>query len=398
MMKATAGLPNDAASQARKAEQAKIEATCAESSPDGKDRTRCDVVDLYHGGRYNLYRYHRFQDVRLAFAPELAIAFFGGDPDNFNFPRYDLDMGMLRAYEDGKPARVANFFPFSPNGPADGSVTFVSGHPGSTQRQLTVAQLETLRDFALPNRIAYSSEFRGLVTEYRSTGPEASRVAQSSLFGVENSLKVFKGQFSSLADPAVFAKKRQEEADLKAYVASHPELAAKIGDPWAEIAALQPRTREISWRANLLDRGQGFNTDYFFIARTLVRGAVERPKPNPQRLREFTDSALPQTTQQLFSTAPIAPEFEKVKLAFALVKVREYLGPDDPLVQRLFKDKSPEQLAFEMVRDTRMGDLAERQRLWAGGGGGGRPEPGPVYPAGQGGRSRSSRGAQDLRG
>jgi hypothetical protein len=217
--KATAGLDGAAFSKAQKAEQSKIEAECV---GDDKDRTRCDVVELYHGGVYDVYKYHRFQDARLVFAPDEAIAFFGGDPDNFNFPRYDLDMGVLRAYEDGKPAKVADYFPFSKNGAEENELTMVLGHPGSTQRQLTIAQLERRRDVDLPSRLLFASEDRGMLNQFATESAESARTSEADRFYLENSIKALKGQEQALLDPEVFNFKRKQETELRAFVAASP--------------------------------------------------------------------------------------------------------------------------------------------------------------------------------
>jgi len=361
---ATNGLEGKDYSRAQKAEKSRIESECVGSD---KDKTRCDVVELYHGGQYHLYKYRRYQDVRLVFAPELAMAFFGGDPDNFNFPRYDLDIGLLRAYEDGKPAKVADYLPFSKAGAEAGEMTMVVGHPGSTQRLLTISQLETLRDLALPQRLFLGSEQRGLITQFRSQGPEQYRVGQHDLFGIENSLKVRKGQLEALQDPEVFNYKRKQEAELRAFVAADPKLQKDYGSAWDEIARAEATARNIYWPHRLIEAGAGFTSKYFEYARTLARGAEERGKPNAERLREFTESALPSVRQELFSTAPVYPDFERVKLAWSLTKIRELLGADDPFVQKLFAKESPEQLAARLMSSTTLGDVAARKALWEGG-------------------------------
>ncbi|MDB5987271.1 MAG: family peptidase [Nevskia sp.] len=360
---ATAGLSGEAFSKAQKAEKSKIEAECVAGD---KDKTRCDVVELYHGGLYHLYKYHRFQDVRLVFAPELTMAFFGGDPDNFNFPRYDLDIGLLRAYEDGKPAVVADFFPFSKSGAEAGEMTMVVGHPGATQRGLTLTQLETLRDLALPQRLFFGSEYRGLLTRFREESAEHDRIAQHDLFGTENSLKARKGMLEALQDPEVFAYKRKQEQSLRTFVAANAKLKADAG-AWDEITRAETVLRNNYWPYRLIEVGAGFNCKYFEYARTLVRGAVEKQKPNAERLREFTESALPQQEQELFSTAPVYPDFEQVKLAWSLTKLRELLGADDPFVQKLFAKESPDAMAARMVKTTQLGDAALRKLLWQGG-------------------------------
>ena len=361
---ATQGKSGEAYAKAQKAEKARLESECSGAD---KDRTRCEVVELYHGGQYHLYRYHRFQDVRLAFAPELAAAFFGGDPDNFNFPRYDLDMSLLRVYENGAPAQISNYFPFKPAGLEEGELSFVTGHPGSTQRQLTVAQLELLRDLALPQRLFLASEYRGLLHRYRQEGAEPARIAQADVFGIENSIKARKGMLEALQDPEVFNFKRQQEAALRAFVAKNPKLKAQYGQAWDEVAKAQQTYRNIYWPYRMLEIGGGFYSSQFDIARTLVRGADERAKPNSERLAEFGDARLPEVEQGLFSTAPIYPEYEKVKLAFSLTKLREYLGPDHPVVKQVLGKESPEAVAEKLIDGSKLADVAVRKALWQGG-------------------------------
>lgn len=335
----------------------------------GKDSagTRCDVVDLYHGGVYALYRYHRFQDVRLAFAPELESAFFGGDPDNFMFPRYAFDMGLLRAYEDGKPAKVADYFPFSKEGAEDGEMTVIVGNPGGTDRQLTIAQLESARDLDLIPRLFLLAESRGMLEQFRSASAENWRIAQSDLFGTENSYKALRGRLLALQDPAVFELKRSQEAELRAFVDADPARKAKYGAAWDGIAQALASYRNIETRYKFIEARRGFSSDYYYYARMLVRGAAERAKPNAERLREFTDSKLPSLTQDLFSSAPVYPQYEKVKLGWSLTKLREWLGTDDAFVRSVLGKESPDELAKRLVDGTRLGDPAVRKALWEGG-------------------------------
>lgn len=361
---ATSGLAGAAFSKALKAEQSKIEAECVGQD---QERTRCDVVELYHGGVYDLYQYHRFQDARLVFAPEEAIAFFGGDPDNFNFPRYDLDIGMLRAYEDGKPAKVADYFPFSAGGAGENELTMVLGHPGSTQRQYTIAQLERLRDVDQPSRLLYASEMRGMLNRYATESAEAARTSEADRFYLENSIKARKGQQQALLDPEVFNVKRRQEAELRAFVDASPARKARYGRSWDEIAAAQAVYRTFETRWKFVEGGRGFDSQYFEFARELVRGAAERAKPNPERLREYTESALPTLTQEMFSDAPVYPEFEKVKFGWSLTKLREWLGADDATVRQVLGKEAPEAMAARLVEGTRLGDPAVRKALWEGG-------------------------------
>lgn len=361
---ATKGLSGEDFANAKRAAQSAIESECA---GEDRNRVRCDVVDLYQGGVQHLYRYTRFQDVRLSFAPEFAAGFFGGDPDNFNFPRYNLDMGLLRVYEDGKPVELEDFFPLNPEGAAEGELVMITGHPGSTQRLLTVAQLEALRDKSLIDRLLSLAEMRGVLLQFGALGEEQARQAQNDLFGVENSFKALRGRQSTLNDPAVFEAKRKEEASLKAFVAADPKLSEEIGDPWSAIAEATRISREIETAYGMLEGAGAFRTGYFGLARTLVRGADERAKPNADRLREFGEAGLPRVEQGLFAERPLYPDFEIVKLGWSLSKLREELGADHPVVRQVLGKDSPQQLAERVIRGTKLGDAAVRRALWEGG-------------------------------
>ncbi|MGI4978693.1 MAG: S46 family peptidase [Janthinobacterium lividum] len=352
---------------AQRAASSRIETDCVA----GDAATwRCDVVSLYHGGRYALYKYRRVQDVRLVFAPSQDIAFFGGDPDNFNFPRYDLDLTFLRAYADGKPLHPT-YFPFSPDGPKEGELVFTEGNPGSTSRDETVAQLTTLRDATLPRIRTLYSTLDGVLWEYSRRGAEQAKEAQDELFGVENTLKVFEGWQGTLADPALFERKRAAEAALKAWVDADPARHADYGDPWAAIAAAELRDRQLAPRFSMIEgrrgRAAGFQSELFGHARTLVRAAAERAKPDADRLPEFRDANLPALQQSLFSEAPVYPEFERTTLAFSLTALRQALGADDAFVHQVLGDASPEQRADGLVDGTKLADVAVRHALWDGG-------------------------------
>ncbi len=361
---ASQGLEGTAFKTAQNAVKARLAAACVGN--EGA-RLRCDVVDLYHGGQFKLYRYRRFQDVRIVFAPEEAIADFGGDPDNFNFPRDDLDMALVRVYDAGKPLPVRDFFAMSRTGPAAGEAVFTVGHPGTTQRGLTVAQLALLRDDILIARALRQAEYRGLLTEYRTRGGEAARTAAGELFFLENSYKVVQGELAALHDPALFEQKRAEEAALRSFVASRPELAATTGGAWDAIAAAEKTHRDLLPVRTQLSRGETIGGDYLAFARTLVVGAAERAKRNDSRLPEFNDSRLPQVEASLFSPAPVHPALEQLKITFGMTQLRERLGADAPLVRRVLGKESPEQIAARLVAGTTLGDPAVRRRLWEGG-------------------------------
>jgi V8-like Glu-specific endopeptidase len=366
---ATAGLAAKAANDKRKATITALEQDCEQKSKAAKGGPRkCEMVNLYEGGQYWLYKYQRYTDVRLVFAPERAIAAFGGDPDNFQFPRWCLDMSVLRAYgADGKPAVTPHFLRFRAEGPKLDEAVFVSGHPGSTQRLLTVAELENLRNLYLPRWLLRYSELRGRLLQYGKTSPEAHRIVEDPLNGIENSIKVRRGQMDALLDERLMKSKRDEEADLRAKVAANPQLAASIGDPWADIERAEVRGAQLYLPYLYVEQGAGFNSKLFGYARTLVRAAAERAKPNTSRLPEYADAALPRVEQRLVAPVPVYPGLEKLTLSFSLERMREWLGPDAPIVRQLMASESPDTLAAHLVDGTQLADPAVRKRLWDGG-------------------------------
>ncbi len=357
---ATQGLTGKPYADTLKAEMARLEKACT----TGAD-VRCDVVTLYQGGKYNLYRYQRFQDVRLVFAPEHAIAFFGGDPDNFEFPRYDLDVTFARVYKDGKPAKTPNYLKWSDKGAKEGDLTFVSGHPGRTSRGLTVAQLEYLRDVGLPKQLFRLSELRGMVTEFQNRGVEQKRVSNNMLFGVENGLKATKGKHEQLVDKAFFAQKIAAEQELRRKVDADPKMKAKYGAAWDEIARAQDTYRNLRKEYEGLEGGLG--SQLFGLAKTLVRASDELVKPDTERLRGFNDASLPGLKNQLMSKAPIYPELEIAQMTFALTKLREELGPDHAFVKKVLGKESPAALATRVIKASKLADLRVREQLFSGG-------------------------------
>ncbi len=363
------GLDDKAANDMRKKTLTQLEQACEEDSKHGRfGPLKCESVDLYQGGQYWLYKYHRYDDVRLVFAPERAIAAFGGDPDNFQFPRWCLDMSVLRAYgPDGKPAATPNFLQINRAGPNAGDVVFVSGHPGSTDRLLTVAQLETLRNLDLPRWLLRASELRGRYIQFGKTGAEAARIIEDPLNTLENSIKVRRGELDALLDDRLMQSKREEEAALRAKVAADPQLAQATGDPWAEIEKAQLLEHELYLPYTFLEQGAGFNSRLFNYARTLVRAAAERGKDNTARLREYRDAALPRVQQRLLAPVPAYPALEKMTLSYSLERMREWLGPDAAIVRQLLVKDSPDTLAARAVDGSKLGDPAVRKQLWEGG-------------------------------
>jgi hypothetical protein len=358
---ATRGLDERAANEARKRAITGLEQACEKDTG-----LKCQAVALYNGGQQFLYRYKRYTDVRLVFAPETGIAAFGGDPDNFQFPRWCLDMALLRAYENGKPVTVARPLRINFDGPKAGELVLVSGHPGSTDRLLTVDQLLALRNDELPPSLLRSNELRGRYIEFAKKGDAERRITADTLFGLENGIKVRRKQLDALLDEGMMDDKRAKEAELRARVAADPSFAG-FGDPWADIAAANARARDIDTELGYLEGGAGFQSRLFRVARTLVRGAEERTKPNGERLREFTDAQLPRVQQQLAAATPVYPEVERLTMSFGLERMREWLGPDHAVVRKLLAKDSPDSLAASLVDGSKLADPAVRMALWNGG-------------------------------
>ena len=344
-----------AAVKARTAAVARIEAAgCTDPA-----KTRCQVVSLYGGGQYKLYTYRKYSDVRIVWAPEAKAAQFGGDPDNFNFPRDSMDASFLRAYEDGKPVSTPQHLKWTARAPVDGEPTFVVGNPGSTQRLLTQEQIAFGREVSAPINVAIQSELRGRLLNAMAQSPARYREGKEELDGIENTLKVYIGRVKALNDPAFMGKITAAEADLKAKSANNPA----IGNPWGDIAGAMTAYRELYLPARFLEP----QSSLYNYAATLVRAATERAKPNAERLPGYSDSALPLLEKQLLDARPITPWLEQLQLDWSLSKSREYLGPDDPDTQLLLGKESPEALAARLVKGTRMADPAYRKQLWSGG-------------------------------
>jgi peptidase S46-like protein len=347
--------------QAQRAEMSAIEQRCATET-----KLRCDVITLYSGAMYHLYKYKKYTDVRLVFAPEFDAAFFGGDPDNFEYPRYDLDVCFFRVYENDKPAPLDNYLKWSTAGVKDGELVFVSGNPGSTGRLNTMAQLEFLRDTGYPLVLYRLARRDDLLKKFGVQSEENARIAHEDLFSVENSLKAIRGYNSGLVDKALMAKKSAEENKMRQAIASDAAKKAQFGDPWAEIAKAMDTEKRIYVPLTYFERRGGFSGDLASFARILVRAAEERPKPNGDRLREYRDSALPSLEQDLFSTAPIYKSLERTELADSLAEMNEKM-PDNPVVKRVLDGKTPAELAQNLIDNTKLDDVAVRKQLYEGG-------------------------------
>ncbi|MFC5390276.1 S46 family peptidase [Brevundimonas bullata] len=357
---AGAGLEGSAFVTARAAEIDKIQKDAC-----GDDRKlTCQVISFYRGGKYALYQFRKYEDVRLAFAPEFQAAFFGGDPDNFNFPRYALDAAFLRAYEDGKPVATPNHLKWNPSAPKEGEVTFVAGNPGSTSRLLTMSQLERLRDQQIPTTLIQSSELRGRLTEYSTQGDEEKRVSVDPIFGLENGFKVNYGQLGALTDPAFMGKKRQEEAELRQRVAADPALAERIGDPWADLEKVQSTARDLYMPYRQLEGNAGGGSTLYSYARAIVRASKERAKPVAERRAGYADSDIAALGRRLASEAPIAKGVEEIQLSFWLSKTREYLTVDNANVKAMLGRENPEGIAAKLV-ETKLIDPAFRAEALA---------------------------------
>jgi hypothetical protein len=327
---------------------------------------RCQVVTLYQGGQYKLYTYRKYADVRLVFAPERATAFFGGDPDNFNFPRYDLEFSFVRLYENGRPAKTPEHLRWNASAPADGEPVFVAGYPGSTQRLSTAEQLTFLRNTQLPQTLLRYSELRGRLIRFSEEGPEQARVANEELFSLENSFKESYGQLRALNEPGFIEAKREADLALKAKVDADPQLKAAVGDPWTEIAQAETVYDGIYAAYDLLESSPATGSDLYSYARALVRSAAERRKPNSERLPDYTDIRLPLLEKEVTDAKPIDPKLEQLELEFWLTKVREYLTADAPETKIMLGKDSPEELSKRLA-SSRLIDPTFRKQLWEGG-------------------------------
>jgi hypothetical protein len=325
---------------------------------------RSDVVELYRGAEYHLYRYQKYTDVRLVMAPEYAIASYGGDVDNFEFPRFDLDVCFFRVYENGQPAKTPHYFKWSTQGPVAGDLVFVSGHPGTTNRQQTVAHLQHLRDRTLPYFLHLQRQREGLLSQYALIGAEQHRAAQKDLAYAANSRKVYTGQLHGLLNPAILATKTQLEQAIRTPVDEDAVKAKAYGQPWQRIAESLTKLAQFERRYYLIERGDAFDSQLFRIARHLVRLAEQRDLDDGKRLPEYRTTTLASLKVQLFSPAPISLDLERAKLTGSLTFLAENLGGADPLVAKVLAGKSPADRAAELVGSTGLVRIAERRRLF----------------------------------
>ena len=364
---ATAGKPEQEGNEIRKQTLTRLEQACEEAAEKAGDPRSCESVNLYNGGQYFMYQYKRYSDVRLAFVPEGPIAHFGGDPDNFNFPRWCLDMAFLRAWEDGKPAATPNYLSWRVAGANENEPVFISGHPGSTNRLLTMSQLRFLRDQTIPNWLLRYSELRGRYLQFATEGDERKRVVQEPLLRIENAIKVRRNQLFALFDEDVLARKQTDEDELRAAVAADSDLGDSYAAAWDDIEAAIAIHETFYQPWLYSEQAAAFSTVLFTYARDLVRVAEEETKPNEDRLREFTDAALPRMKQVTLAQRPIDRDLETMRLSFSLAKMREWLGPDHEFVKMVLGTASPESRAHELVSGTALTEADSRKGLWDGG-------------------------------
>lgn len=350
------GMDASAAGEARRGAIADIEKECTDATG-----LRCNVVKLYAGGEYDLYRYRRHTDVRLAWAPELQFANFGGDPDNFEYPRFNLDAALFRVYEDGESHAPEAYLPVDAGGAEQGEVAFLAGNPGSTGRLSTVAELTFLRDYLYPDLLNRLAHRRDVLLAYSARGGEQERIAKDALLGVENGLKAVSGYMSGLLDDELMEKKAAQEARIRKAVAADAALAERIGDPWSEIDSAQRLYTTLYPRAQALGGADGGSLAS--TALQIVRLADQRQKPDADRLSPYREPALPSLFQQLYSEAPIYPDYEELLLTQGLSHLLYQLGPTHPLSVDIFGDESPAQVARRAVTGTRLGDVEARRKL-----------------------------------
>ncbi len=346
------------ANRARKNAMTRIEKQCAASTG-----STCDVVSFFSGGQYHLYQYKKYTDIRLVFAPEADIAAFGGDPDNYNYPRYCLDFSLFRVYENGKPVHPARYFRWSREGVKEGDLIFVPGNPGTTGRLLTVAELEFGRDHSYPLLLRQLKSSIHTTEVYGSASSEAARVGRDSLFSQQNSYKRYVGFVDGLKDVQLMDRKRKEEKELRAAVERDPKLAAEYGRAWDDIAAAYRDYRSFYKPYMLLETRAARTSDLFGIARNVLRYAEETAKPENKRLREYAAANLPIIERSMYSTAPIEDSFEIAMLADYLRTIQQDLGTENPVVSEALGGRTPEAAARDYVSTSKLKDVVERKRL-----------------------------------
>lgn len=356
----TASTPLADANRARQANIAKLESECGKATGN-----RCDVVTLYSGGQYDLYEYKKYTDIRLVFAPEEAIAAFGGDPDNFTYPRYCLDFALFRAYENGQPVKPKDYLKWSKTGAKDGELIFVSGHPGKTDRLATVAELEFQRDVLQPYSLDILKKLADRLLAFGAENPENKRIARDLLASVQNSFKARTGFQRGLTDPEFMQLKRDAETRLRKAIADDPAKQKQFGAIWDEIEGYVKEYRKFYVEYSLIERAPATGSDLFGIARMIHRYVAEKPKPDSERLRGYTDAALPPLELAMYSTAPIYPSLEELVLTEWMKRLTEKLGPEHPVVKKVLNGRTPAEAAHYYVSGSKLADVETRKKLTA---------------------------------
>ena len=351
------------------------EAEIAAIEKESKEKTglRSDVVTLYQGGLYHLYRYKRYDDVRLVFAPEQQIAFFGGDPDNFEYPRYNLDICIFRAYENGQPAKIEHYLKWNPNGPADGELTFVSGSPGRTDRQLTVDELADRRDREIPEWLGMFYRREVLVHAWGQRSFENARRAREDSYSDQNNRKRYDGYLAGLLDPELWHAIEQRDKKLRDEMAQDSKFKSTLA-AFDRIKKAQAEITHIEPRYNYLEEERPITLGYrgprcafgtlFEFARLLTRAVDERAKPNGERLPLFRDSGRESLELMLFSPEPVYNDYEILRLTDSLTDFAARFGANDSLVKQFLAGKSPKARATELVTGTKLKDVAFRKQLY----------------------------------
>jgi hypothetical protein len=334
------------------------QATMAQIEKESLDKTglRSDIVTLYGGGRYHLYRYKKYTDVRLVWAPEASSAFFGGDADNFEYPRYCLDVTLFRVYEDGKPAKIDHYLKMDPNGAKEGDLVFVSGNPGRTRRILTSDAVEFQRDQAMPRTMNLLRRKEVLLQQYGLAGPEQLRRSRDDLFGIQNSRKAYTGMLAGIQDPSFVAGKKREEQEMLSRLSSNPKWAP-LAKAWDTIREVQAKRKET------LTQSASLRTQLYGFAEKIVLMAAEDRRPSAERLREFRDSARASLEQQIFSDVPVYDDLERIQLADELSRMIDDRGGNDPLVLAALAGKSPKDRAAEIIANTTLKTAEGRKAL-----------------------------------
>ncbi len=354
------GLSGPEALKAREAEIARIE-------QEYKDKTGliCNVVSLYRGGEYWAYQYKRYTDVRLVMAPERQIAFWGGDDDNFTYPRYDLDMAFFRVYEKDQPLQVRDYLKWSAGGAADGELVFVSGHPGGTNRLNTYDQLVFLRDVQYPMILSMIGKRLEILRDYARLGPEQERRALGQMFGLENAKKAQTGEYQGLLDPKLMDKARKDEEAFRAKIQAKPEWDKEYASAWDVISQVMAKQAGIA--RGRFYQGLAVNSRFYGIARQIVFYVAEVKKPDIERLDGYHESQLEQLRYRLLSPAPIYRDMDEATMKGLMQLALDELGPDDPYLKIILNGRSPAEVTKEMVAGTKLDDVSLRKSLLEGG-------------------------------